>query len=302
LSNAFILTIKSKWKPRFSYNFDLLKEMLSFSMWSLAEAVLVWLTNYIGIFIVGTILSQYYLGLYKTAMVTVSQFTSIITSAFTPIVFSALSRLQNEPKIFKETFLKFQRMTSYLIVPMGMGIFLYRNVITDILLGNQWAEAAGFVGIWGAVSSIKIIYSNYCYEVYRAYGKPKLAVLAQVCQLVVLVPAIYFSARLGFRQLYITRTLVVLELIIVNQLIIHFAFGFSSIEILKNTYSSFVASIIMAIMAIFFQKQSNNIIWSFISIILCMFIYFIVLCIMFPKQRNEIKNICNSVNKKFEIK
>lgn len=295
LSNAIILTIKSKWKPSFYYCFSTLKEMLSFSIWSLVEAVSIWLTNYIGVFIVGTILSTYYLGLYKTSMTTVNQFTSIITSSFTPVLFSALSRLQGDRIQFKDTFLQFQRITSYLVVPMGIGIFLYREFITDILLGSQWSEAAGFVGLWGVVSTIKIIYSNYCYEVYRAYGRPKLAVLAQVCQLVVLIPAIYFSAQMGFVQLYIARSLVVIELLSVNQVIMHFACRFSNIEILKNTYSSFVASAIMALVALGLQNVSSTIVWTFVSIMLCIIVYFLALYIIFPNQRNEIKYLFHSV-------
>lgn len=294
LSNAVILTIKSKWKPSFYYCFSTLKVMLSFSIWSLVEAISIWLTNYIGVFIVGTILSTYYLGLYKTSMTTVNQFTSIITSAFTPVLFSALSRLQGDCTQFKDTFLQFQRMTSYLVVPMGVGIFLYREFITDILLGSQWSEAAGFVGLWGIVSTIKIIYSNYCYEVYRAYGRPKLAVLAQVCQLVVLIPAIYSSAQMGFVQLYIARSLVVIELLIVNQVIMHFACGFSNIEMLKNTYSSFAASAIMALVALGLQNVNSTTVWTFVSIILCVIVYFLALYIIFPNQRNEIKYLFHS--------
>ena len=142
--------------------------MLSFSIWSLVEAVSIWLTNYIGVFIVGTILSTYYLGLYKTSMTTVNQFTSIITSALTPVLFSALSRLQGDRIQFKDTFLQFQRITSYLVVPMGIGIFLYKEFVTDILLGSQWSEAAGFVGLWGVVSTIKIVSVSYTHlDVYK---------------------------------------------------------------------------------------------------------------------------------------
>jgi len=185
---------------------------------------------------------------------------------------------------------------------MGIGIFLYREFVTDILLGSQWSEATGFVGLWGVVSTIKIIYSNYCYEVYRAYGRPKLAVLAQACQLVVLIPAIYYSAQIGFVQLYIARSIVVVELLIVNQLIMHFACGFSNSEMLKNTYSSFVASAIMALVALALQNVSSTIVWEFFSIILCVIVYFFALYIIFPKQRNEIKYLLHSVLGKLETR
>ena len=298
LANAVILTVWSKWKPHFFYSFKMLKQMLSFSMWSLVEAISIWLINYVGIFIVGTMLSQYYLGLYKTSMTTVNQFTSVITAAFTPVIFSALSRMQNDSEKFKETFLKFQRLTSYLVVPMGIGIFLYRDLVTKILLGDQWSEAADFIGLWGVVSTIKIIYSNYCYEVYRAKGRPKLAILAQVCQLVVLVPVIYFTATIGFVPLYIARSLIVIELLIVNQFIMHFACGFSTWEMIKNTYHSFVASVLMSGAAILLQMVSTNILWSIASIFICIGVYFLSFRLLFSRQFKEMLSVGTGVLKK----
>lgn len=45
LSNAIILTLKSKWKPQLYYSVEKLKEMFSFSAWSLIEAISIWLTS-----------------------------------------------------------------------------------------------------------------------------------------------------------------------------------------------------------------------------------------------------------------
>ena len=83
LSNAVLLTVKSEWQPRLYYDIQRFKDMFSFSFWSMAESVSIWLTGYIDIFIIGTVLSQHYVGLYRTSMSTVGQITSIITAATT---------------------------------------------------------------------------------------------------------------------------------------------------------------------------------------------------------------------------
>ena len=82
--NAVLLTLFSSWKPRFYYSFAKLREMLSFTVWSLVEAISIWLTNYVDVFIVGTMLSQHYLGLYKTSSTLVGQIMGLITVATTP--------------------------------------------------------------------------------------------------------------------------------------------------------------------------------------------------------------------------
>ena len=53
LANAIILTYYSSWKPKLFYDFYYLKKMFSFSSWLLLDAVLIWFTLYIDIFLIG---------------------------------------------------------------------------------------------------------------------------------------------------------------------------------------------------------------------------------------------------------
>lgn len=169
-------------------------------MWSMLEAVSIWLTSYVDIFIVGTMLSQHCLGLYRTSMSTVGQITSIITAATTPVLFSSLSRLQNDRDQFNEMFFRFQKLVGILIIPIGIGIFLFSDLITQILLGSQWMEASPFIGLWGLTSAITIVLAHYSSEVYRSIGKPKLSVLAQWLHIIVLWPVLLFYVKEGLRH------------------------------------------------------------------------------------------------------
>ena len=123
LVNAVLLTVYSKWKPKLYYSFTKLKEMFSFSAWSVVEAISIWLTGYVDIFIIGLYLNEFYLGLYKTAITVVGQIMGLITSATTPILFSALSRLQDDQNAFNELFFKFQKLVG-LCVTYWSGNFL----------------------------------------------------------------------------------------------------------------------------------------------------------------------------------
>src|SRR5690625_2646625 len=119
--NAVFLTIKSSWKPRLFYDVRLLIEMFSFSMWSLFEAISIWLTLWLDAFIISTFLSEYHLGLYKTSTTMVNSLMALVTSSIIPVLFSTLSRLQNEELKFKQNFYNFQRLVAYLVFPMGIG-------------------------------------------------------------------------------------------------------------------------------------------------------------------------------------
>lgn len=295
LVNAVLLTAFSKWKPRFYYSFIKLKEMLSFSVWSMMEAVSIWLTQYVDVFIVGTVLSKYYLGLYKTSSTLVGQVMGLITAVTTPILFSALSRLQNDEKDFQQLFFRFQKIVGLLVIPLGVGIFMFSDFATDVLLGGQWTEASGFVGLWGLTSALTIVLSYYCSEVYRAKGRPKLSVLAQVLHIVVLWPTVLIAIKYGFESLYIARSLVRLELIVVNLCIMGWVVKMPVGKMFTNVLPSCVAAAAMLIVLLLPTPQS--VLMNIIYVLFTVIIYFAII-MLFPKDRKLLLNLPKIIIKK----
>jgi PST family polysaccharide transporter len=278
-ANAVMLTVYSKWKPRLFYSFAKLKEMFSFSAWSVVEAISIWLTGYVDVFIIGIYLNEYYLGLYKTSMTIVGQIMGLITAATTPILFSSLSRLQDDESAFNELFFKFQRLVGLCVIPIGVGMLCYSDLLTDILLGEQWLQTAPFIGLWGLTSAVTIVLSHYSSEVYRSKGRPKLSVLAQFLHLIVLAPAVYISIQHGFETLYVTRSLVRLELILVNLLIMYLVIKISPWQMLKNISYPLIASVIMGIVAFLLKTLSPSLLWQIASLVICACIYFAIVMI-----------------------
>lgn len=290
LVNALLLTIYSKWKPKLYFSFGKLKEMFSFSAWSVFEAISIWLTGYVDIFIVGVYLNEYYLGLYKTSMTVVGQIMGLITAATTPILFSSLSRLQTDESAFEELFFKFQTLVGLLVIPIGVGIYCYSDFITEILLGNQWLEASSFIGLWGLTSAITIVLSHYSSEVYRAKGRPKLSVLAQVLHLIVLLPAVMIAVKYGFEILSTVRALVRLEIILVNLVIMHIVIKISPRKMFKNIFKPIIASFIMGLCAYLLKDIYSSNLWSAISIVICVLIYFSII-LTNPSYRNLLSSL-----------
>lgn len=286
---AVILMIKSDWKPRRYYSWEKFKEMFSFTSWTLAETISIWMTSYIGTFIIGRNLNSYYLGLYKTSMTTVNAYMGIITSGITPVLFSALSRYQNDDKMFKNTYFSFQKYVAMALMPMGIGLYIFRDLATEILLGKQWMEASRFIGLWALMSSMTIIYSHFSSEVYRSKGKPKISLIAQLIHLVFLVPTLMISVRYGFKVLYISRSLIRLQLVAVSLIVMHNVFQIKVGDIIKNTIIQVFSAVVMGLFAYWIKDLNSSLIWQFIAIMLSAMIYISALC-MFPSMRKEIKN------------
>ena len=288
LVNATLLTAFSKWKPHLYYSFAKLKEMLSFSIWSMTESVLAWLTNYVDVFIVGTMLSQYYLGLYKTSSTLIGQIMGLVTSVTTSVLYSALSRLQNDEKEFQRLFFRFQKIVGLMLIPIGMGVFLFSDFVTETLLGDQWVEASGFVGLWGLTSALTIVLSHYSSEVFRAKGLPKISVIAQLLHIVVLWPVILVAVKYGFETLYISRSLVRFEGIVVNLCFIGLIVKIPVGKMLVNITPSCIAAACMLLVK--FLPESENVWINLIYIGLAASIYFVVI-MCFREDRMILVNL-----------
>ncbi|MED3652394.1 lipopolysaccharide biosynthesis protein [Heyndrickxia sporothermodurans] len=286
VSNAALLTLKSNWKPKFFYSIKIFKEMLSFSVWSLIEAISIWLTTWIDAFIIGNLINQYYLGLYKTSMTMVNTIMALVTASTLPVIFSTLSRLQNNNTEFKKMFFKFQRIVSILIFPLGVGIYLYSDLATQLLLGNQWKEASNIIGIWAITSAIIIVFGYSNSEVYRAKGMPKLSFLSQLLHLIFLVPVIVISGHYGFWALVYSRSWARLQGSLVGFIIMKYVIGIPILKTISNVLPTAISAIGMGILGLVLKYINHGIIWEFFSIFLCALIYFILL-FLFPNMRTE---------------
>lgn len=277
--NAIVLTFFSPWRPKFYYNFTIVKGMVGYSSWTLLDAVLVWATSYVEIFFIGVLLNEYYLGLYKTAISTVAQFMSIITSIILPVLMPAFSRSQHDIAQMRDIIYKLQDYLGFILIPFGGFIFLFRVQLTSILLGSQWGAISLFIGIWTISEVLMLLFSRFCSNIYPAIGKPHYSVCIQVLHLIVLIPAVYISAKISFEALYWTRTLVRLEGMILNLYFAYKLIKLSPWKLLINNSHVFLTTVALVfIISYFVTKWPSD--WG-ILIMGPVFIslYFLLICI-----------------------
>lgn len=288
--NAIVLCLRSPWKPRLQYSYAKLKEMLSFSLWTVAENVTIWLTTYADLWIISAAFSSFYLGLYKTSMATVQSLMGMITAAAMPVLFAALSRCQQDDKAFQAVFYRFQRMISLIVFPLGFGIYVFRDLTAAILLGPQWMETADFLGMWALTSAAAIIFSHCNSEIFRSKGRPRLSVLVQLLHLVVLIPLMLLMMKSDYQKVTLARCLIRFELILVSSLTAHFAFGMRFRNALRNVWPQLASAVVMALAGWLLRSAVTDWLGEFAVILACCAVY--ALCmLLIPAGRKQLQEI-----------
>ena len=293
-ANAIILTLKSTWKPYLFYSLDLLKRMFSFSMWTLLESILFWMTSYIGTFIIGRFLTGYYLGLYKNSISMVTSLMNIVAASTTSVLLSALSVVKEDKKKFDDIFYSFQEKVGLLLIPLGVGVFLYRDLATNILFGSQWSEASLFVGLYSLAQAFTILTGQYISLTFTANERPKLSVISQILQLIELITLLMITVQRGFTYLIIARSIARVLFGVINMVLGKVYIHMSPIRMLKNMIPATLGSMSMVIITILFGRLYNSIIWNICMIIICIFSYATIILII-PKSRNKAMPVIRDV-------
>lgn len=279
LVKAFLLTIKSDWKPNIFYDFSLLTKMLSFGVWSMSESFLLWASANIDIIIISNALGDYYTGLYKTSQSLVTGILSIITGTTTGILFVSLSRNQNNKRKFEDTLYKFQKYVAVLVLPIGVTKFCFSNLITYMLLGPKWMEASTFIGIWGLCTSMVCVWGTFIREAYRAIGKPKISFFAQLLHLIFVIPVCLYGVSAGFSTLIYVRSLAYLQIIIVHMVFMKLFLKTSPLNMFISIKAPILGSLLMILEGEFLCSFFKNYFAQFCCVIICIASYLMFLSI-----------------------
>lgn len=305
----------------FRFDFASLKEMLSFSLWTLFESITIWLSTWGALFIVGSVLSSYYLGLYRGSSVLTNAAFSIITGVITPVLFAGLSRIQSDMKSFQSMYYDIEKKSILFVAPIGVGIFVFRDIAVSILLGAQWHEADFLVGLRGLVGCFSVVINSMGSEALRAKGMPRLSALSQIFYFPVMFAVLYVTAPLGFDILAIGTCLCSLELDCVKLVILNKCLGFSLRKLIGSICPAMGSAVLAGGMVHLFRSflGTDSIIVSIISMLLFGVLYLGIVCLsrenrdfllaIFKKWRHELvegtliklNNVLISVSLSIEI-
>lgn len=298
-TTALALMILSDQRIHRYFSIDYLKRMFVFCGGSMLETLSSWLVSNVSVFIIGQYWGSYYLGLYKTAIITVNQVISIITAATMNVLFSTLSSEQNDVVAFNDTVSQFQRTIGFFSIPLGMGMFVFRDFITLILLGPQWIEASLLIGLWGFVMCESIIFADIGAYAVVAKGKPIYVFFSNSIQSFLLSIILFILRHNSFEVIVIASFIIRWQLTFT-----HYGFaikkaGIKVRELPKSISYYMIAAFVMGVFGIIIQHSlSTSIISNSCEIIACIVVYFFVL-FLFPYTREELKKLIDRIKDKF---
>lgn len=275
LLRSIILSVNSIWRPHFYFSLNRLKNIFSFSMWIMAEGMAVWLTSWFDSFIVGNKMNSHNLGIYKNSQSVVNGLLAIPQNGITNVLIVALSKKVNDRIDFNRTFLDTQRLLAYILLPLGVGILIYRQLAVRIVFGPGWEDAEFVIALWSLVSIFRILFVSINSAVYISRGKPKISLLLQLIDIAILAPVCILGIKYGMYKFVIIRCIARLDIVLPSMIILSKVFKISALQIIKNMVKPTMITIGMFLVGVLTKDVIHSLFWQLISVLICGFAYLI---------------------------
>lgn len=194
--NTILLWILSKWRPIKAYSWKSFKELFSFGSNLLISGLISTIYQNIYPIIIGKFFSPSNLGYYTRAQ-HFAEFPSITTtSVLHRVIYPILCSIQDNDLKFKEIYIRFLRLSAYIIFPLMTGLAAVANSFIIIFLGEKWLFCATLLQIicfnlmWYPIHGINL-------NILQVKGRSDLFLKIEIIKKIIGLIIIFISIPFG---------------------------------------------------------------------------------------------------------
>jgi O-antigen/teichoic acid export membrane protein len=269
-----LLLIISKEKMLLGFSFLDFKKMFVFSGLFLTESLITWLNSSIDVFFIGSFFSLSEAGIYKNSFTTTIGLVSVFSAIYRPVLISLLAKMQDDPERFSKTLVNYQKLFAFLYIPLGVGMFCFRDTLALVFFGQGWGGAELVVGYLGGLLCLTAGSTDFLMTAFTAKGKPLYSIIADLCYTVSILCVCFLFGHSGFSTYVIARSFCVLVPGIVAVVFSIKVLNFKPKYLLINLIEPILLSFGMFGLGEGLKKYSSGFWASLCFIVLCAAFYF----------------------------
>lgn len=203
------VAIVARWRPTGFISRRHLDEMLDFSLHSVGIRLVDFLAQNAGRLLIGYLLGMHALGLYQLARRFVEAPLSAVSGVFQGLTLPLFARLQNDRRALGESVTTSVLLSSFLLLPVFVGLLLTAPAFVTAFLKPEWAGAIPLIQIF-CVMGLFMSVTYFFGSALLAVGRAALTFRVTVILLVLRIGALAVAAPLGLTGLVSAEVLVVL--------------------------------------------------------------------------------------------
>lgn len=239
----------TKWLPSFQWDSSLLKEILSFGLFTTGTMVITNLVGNADYLLLGKWVGASAVGAYTLAYMMTNSMMGQITTMIERVMYPFYSKIQNDIEKMKMYYLKAVQYYALSIFPIMLTIILFGGWLIPLIFSAKWEESILPSKILALATMINTLTSGYNL-LFRSVGNPKYEfkikrITSLYIYLPILVVGIYFYGIIGAAVGVLASKIIGF---FVHQFILNKYFEIRTIQLLKiNSRLFSICAIVIAL-------------------------------------------------------
>lgn len=201
---ATILWKTSPWRPRWSFDPAVAKQLGRFGGWVAASGLLAWFYMWADSLILGMYLGSHELGLYRTGNVFVTMIFGFLFGPLVPVLYSHLSGIQHDRERVRANLFKVIKIITFISIPIALLVYANAPFIAEVVFGAKWKGVELVIAVMALMHGYSwVVGANG--EAYRAVGVPAYETKIMAFNLIFYMTGFWLSIQHGFEAFIWTR-------------------------------------------------------------------------------------------------
>lgn len=255
-----ILLLKVNLKFSFSFNLSKIKGMLVFCSGVVGSSLL----NYVGSSLYSITIGKKYsvssLGYYEKGSQLPMQFSLYTFGAMSSVLLPTISSCQSDLERVKQIVRKTVRMTTFLIMPLMVGMSLVSRELIILLFTEKWVFCTDIM-VFSCLYYLATPFMLINVQIFFALGKSYLRVKSEIVRIVLLFLGMFFSVFLldcSITQLSFVGAVIAVLVAFFTYLDIKKLIRYSFSEVFEDMWKPIISTTFMASVILIFFKRFGN--------------------------------------------
>lgn len=203
-AQVIMLWRMSHWRPGFTRDSAVTKEIAKFGAWVGATGLLSWFYGWGDSLFVGKFLGLSDLGLYRLGQQCADLLYSFVFAPVVPVIYARFSRFNHDKyRVRQETDFAV-KMGVWIAIPMSLYLFAYSGEFARVFFGVKWIGLGSVIGLMVLRAGVaNLTYING--DVYRVLGRPNLESIVLMASLLFYLPVYIVSIKYGLGSFLLGR-------------------------------------------------------------------------------------------------
>lgn len=242
--DTIILWITVKWRPKWQFSFQRLKELFSYGWKLLVSAVLETVYNNIRQLIIGKKYSSSDLAYYNKGKQFPDLIINNVNTAIDSVLLPTMSEVQDDREKVRNMTRKSIKVSVFIMAPLMMGLAFTSNNVVELLLTEKWLPSVPFLCILCITNMFYPIHTANLNAI-KAMGRSDLFLKLEIIKKVIGITLLLLTMNISVMAMAYSLLISSFLSQIINSWPNKKLLNYSYIEQLKDIFPSIILAIFM---------------------------------------------------------